>query len=216
MKHITFYFDLISPYACLAFEKLPKALMDLSYSVQYQPVLFGAVLGHHGQLGPAEITPKRAWTYRQVGWLAHRHGVELQMPAQHPFNPLALLRLAVACSATGCPNRYVTETLFRHVWRGGADAADPERYRALVAQLAPQRDPGSAEVKAQLRDATDQAIARGLFGVPAFEVDGRMFWGFDALPMLRDYLQADAWFQGPDWDAAPAVPVGIRRQAPAG
>jgi 2-hydroxychromene-2-carboxylate isomerase len=110
--------------------------------VQYQPVLFGAVLGHHGQLGPAEITPKRVWTYRQVGWLAHRHGVELQMPAQHPFNPLALLRLAVACSATGYPNRYVTETLLRHVWRGGADAADPERYRALVAQLAPQRDPG--------------------------------------------------------------------------
>ena len=211
MKHITFYFDVISPYAYLAFEQLPEALADLSYSVCYQPVLFGAVLGHHGQLGPAEITPKRAWTYRQVLWLAHSRGVDLQMPASHPFNPLALLRLAVASSSSGQPNRYVTELLFRHVWRGGGDAADPQRLQALVQQLAPLREPNSEDVKAQLKAATADAVARGLFGVPAMEVDGRWFWGFDALPMLRDYLNEDAWFDGPDWAAAAALPVGISR-----
>lgn len=211
MKHITFYFDVISPYAYLAFEQLPEALADLSYSVCYQPVLFGAVLGHHGQLGPAEITPKRAWTYRQVLWLAHSRGVDLQMPASHPFNPLALLRLAVASSSSGQPNRYVTELLFRHVWRGGGDAADPQRLQALVQQLAPLREPNSEDVKAQLKAATADAVARGLFGVPAMEVDGRWFWGFDALPMLRDYLNEDAWFDGPDWDAAAVLPVGISR-----
>ena len=211
MKHITFYFDVISPYAYLAFERMPEALMGLSYSVCYQPVLFGAVLGHHGQLGPAEITPKRAWTYRQVLWLAHSQGVELQMPASHPFNPLALLRLAVASSSSGQPNRYVTELLFRHVWRGGGDAADPQRLQALVQQLAPLRDPNSEDVKAQLKAVTADAVARGLFGVPAMEVDGRWFWGFDALPMLRDYLNEDAWFDGPDWAAAAALPVGISR-----
>ena len=211
MKHITFYFDVISPFAYLAFEKLPEALMDLSYSVSYQPVLFGAVLGHHGQLGPAEITPKRAWTYRHVAWLAYNHGVDLRMPTSHPFNPLALLRLAVASSASGQPNRYVTEQLFHHVWRGGADAADPRRLQALVQQLAPVRDPDGAEVKAQLKAATADAVARGLFGVPAIEVDGRWFWGFDALPMLRDYLDGDAWFDGPQWEAAATLPVGVSR-----
>jgi len=211
MKHITFYFDVISPYAYLAFEKLPEALAGLSYSVYYQPVLFGAVLGHHGQLGPAEIAPKRAWTYRQVLWLAHSQGVELQMPASHPFNPLALLRLAVASGSSGQPNRYITELLFHHVWRGGADAADPQRLQALVQQVAPARDPNGEGVKAQLKAATADAVARGLFGVPALEVDGRWFWGFDALPMLRDYLNQDAWFDGPDWDAAAALPVGVSR-----
>ncbi len=211
MKHITFYFDVISPYAYLAFEQLPEALADLSYSVCYQPVLFGAVLGHHGQLGPAEITPKRAWTYRQVLWLAHSRGVDLQMPASHPFNPLALLRLAVASSSSGQPNRYVTELLFRHVWRGGGDAADPQRLQALVQQLAPLREPNSEDVKAQLKAATADAVARGLFGVPTMEVDGRWFWGFDALPMLRDYLDGGAWFDGPQWEAAVALPVGVSR-----
>jgi 2-hydroxychromene-2-carboxylate isomerase len=211
MRHITFYFDVISPYAHLAFEKLPEVLSGLSYSVRYQPVLLGAVLGHHGQLGPAEITPKRAWTYRHVAWLAQEQGVALQMPASHPFNPLALLRLAAASSPTGQSNRYVTERLFHHVWHGGADAADPLRLQDLVQELAPARDPNSDEVKAQLKAATDGAIAQGLFGVPSMEVDGKWFWGFDALPMLRDYLRADAWFDGPDWDAAAGIPVGVSR-----
>ena len=55
MKHITFYLDFISPYAYLAFERLPLALQGLSYQVTYKPVLFAALLDHHGQLGPAEI-----------------------------------------------------------------------------------------------------------------------------------------------------------------
>ncbi len=101
MKHLTFFFDPISPFAYLAFELLPRALDGLSYSVDYQPVLFAAMLSQWGQKGPAEIEPKRAWTFRHVHWLAHRHGIEMQTPAQHPFNPLALLRLALACSAQG-------------------------------------------------------------------------------------------------------------------
>ena len=211
MKHLTFYFDVISPYAYLAFEKLPESLQGLSYSVRYQPVLFGAVLGHHGQLGPAEITPKRAWTYRQVLWLAHLHGVRLQMPANHPFNPLVLLRLAVASSPTGQSNRYVTERLFHYVWHGGADAADPTRLQELTHELAPARDPNSDRVKAQLKAGTDEALARGLFGVPAIEVDGKWFWGLDALPMLSGYLRGVPWFDGTDWDAAASIPVGISR-----
>jgi DSBA-like thioredoxin domain len=108
MKHITFYLDFISPYAYLAFERLPIALQGLSYQVTYKPVLFAALLNHHGQLGPAEIAPKRTWTYRQMLWLAREHGVPMQAPASHPFNPLALLRLAVACGKDGACNRYVS------------------------------------------------------------------------------------------------------------
>ena len=204
MKHITFYLDFISPYAYLAFEKLPEVLMGHSYSVSYKPILFAALLKHHGQLGPAEIPGKREWTYRQVLWLAHQQGVALQLPATHPFNPLGLLRLAVACSEAGLPNRYVCETVFRHVWLGGQEAADAQRLQALALQLAPQQDANGEAVKTQLKANTEAALAHGVFGVPTFEVDGKLFWGLDALPTLRAYLAGDAWF-GEHWDAAERV-----------
>ncbi|RZJ25745.1 MAG: 2-hydroxychromene-2-carboxylate isomerase [Haliea sp.] len=222
MKHITFWLDFISPYAYLAFEQLPQVLQGLSWRIDYRPVLFAGLLKQHGQLGPAEIAPKRDWTYRQVLWLAHTHGIPLQMPAGHPFNPLALLRLALACSsdpagplAPGTVNRHVAETIFRHVWRGGGDATDPARLGSLRQALNPQRDPAGNAVKDELKANTEAAIAQGLFGVPAMEVDGRLFWGFDALTMLRAYLEGDAWFAGGDWDSVRAVPSGITR-APKG
>jgi 2-hydroxychromene-2-carboxylate isomerase len=212
MKHITFHFDFISPYAYLAFEKLPEALKGLSYRVDYRPVLFAAFLKHHGQMGPAEIVPKRDWTYRQVLWLAHANGIPMQLPAAHPFNPLSLLRLALAAGTEGMVNRYVTEAVFRHIWRGGHDAADAQRLDGLRAQLAPERDPAGDQVKVELKANTDAAIARGLFGVPTCEVDGRLFWGFDGLAMLRDYLEGKAWFASGDWERAAVVPVGQGRR----
>ena len=107
MKRITFYLDFVSPYAWLAFERLPESLQGLSYSVAYRPVLLGALLQQHANPGPAGIAPKRDWTYRHVTWLGHAQGTPLQMPARHPFNPLPLLRQALACSDDGCINRFV-------------------------------------------------------------------------------------------------------------
>ena len=212
MKQITFYFDFISPYAYLAFEALPQALQGISHQVHYQPILFAGLLNHHGQLGPAEIAGKRDWTYQQVQWEAHQHNIPLQLPSAHPFNPLALLRLALACPEAGLPNRWVCESIFRHVWKEGGDPVSPDRLRALTEQLAPQQDPSSPQVKQRLIDATQNAITAGLFGVPTMAVDGKLFWGFDALPMLRAFLQGDAWFESGAWQAAQALPSGISRK----
>ena len=209
MKHLTFYFDVISPYAYLAFEALPEFLTGHSHSVTYKPILFAALLKHHGQLGPAEIAGKREWTYRQVQWLAQRQKTPLQMTATHPFNPLGLLRLAVAC---GHPNRYVCEAILRHVWQGGADAADAGRLAELTRRLAPERAPDSDEVKSELKANCDEAIAQGVFGVPTIAVDGKLFWGLDALPMVRDYLNAEAWFQTDAWEQSAKVPIGQARR----
>jgi 2-hydroxychromene-2-carboxylate isomerase len=216
MKEIHFYFDFISPYAWLAFKALPQSLEGISYRVHYHPVVFGAMLKHHGQLGPAEMPGKRDWTYRQVMWLAKQQGTDLQMPASHPFNSLSLLRLAVAASDNGEPNRYVVESIFKHVWCTGLEASDAERLEALQLHLLSQanvslKDPQSVEVKQLLQQQTQQAIDLGLFGVPSMVVNGQVFWGQDALPMLRAYLQGDAWFESADWLDVGKLPVGIRR-----
>jgi len=189
VKRIVFWFDPVSPFAYLAFERLPQELVGVSYSVNYRPVLFAGLLKHWGQKGPAEIEPKRAWTFAHVQWLAHRHGIALQTPAQHPFNPLTLLRLALACAAPGdLPNRRVVEAVMRHVWCGGADANDPARLAALAAELAPRRDAGADEVKLELRASTDAAIACGVFGVPTMVFNGELFWGGDRIDMLIERI----------------------------
>jgi 2-hydroxychromene-2-carboxylate isomerase len=214
VRRLVFWFDPVSPFAYLAFEHLPQALQGLSYEVQYRPVLFAGLLGHWGQKGPAEIAPKRDWTFRDVAWHARELRIELQMPASHPFNPLPLLRLALACGdLDGTPNRRVVEALFRHVWRGGGEPAEPQRLQALRLALAPARDPDSPEVKAALRAATDEAIARGIFGVPSIELDGRVFWGVDALPMVAACLRGDPWFDdGGPWQRAGQAPPGVQRR----
>jgi len=77
--------------------------------------------------------------------------------------------------------------------------------------VAPLRDPAGEAVKSELRAHTDVAIQRGLFGVPTIELDGRAFWGLDALPMVRAALLGDAWFDGPVWSAAGTAQPGVQR-----
>jgi 2-hydroxychromene-2-carboxylate isomerase len=214
VKRLQFWFDPVSPYAYLAFERLPEALVGQSYLVDYRPVLFAGLLEHWGQKGPAEMEPKRAWTFRQVEWLARRHGLPLHTPLQHPFNPIALLRLVLATApAGGTPNRRAVETVLRHVWCGaGADATDPARLQLLAHTLAPQRDPQSAEVKSELRQAGQEALALGVFGVPTIECEGRLFWGLDSLEMLAECLRGEPWFDA-GWNAAGAPRAGVQRKA---
>jgi 2-hydroxychromene-2-carboxylate isomerase len=214
LQHLIFWFDVISPYAYLAFERMPEALEGLSYTVDYRPVLFAGLLEHWGQKGPAEIAPKRDWTYRQVAWLASEHGIPLDMPTQHPFNPLPILRLIVAAGA----NRRTVEAGFRHVWGGGADAGDaarlPQLTSMLSAQPTPLLDPNSPAVKDALRANTQAAIDQHIFGVPTISLGDQHFFGLDALPMLAAAMRGDAWFAGGGpWHQASQVATGVQRRS---
>ncbi|MBF6629955.1 MAG: 2-hydroxychromene-2-carboxylate isomerase [Comamonas sp.] len=208
MHHITMHLDFVSPYAWLAFQQLPHTLQGLNYRVDYRPVLLGALLHENSNPGPASIPAKRVWTYRHAEWLGQHLGIPLQMPAAHPFNPLPLLRLALQTSEDGSISRYVAETLFRHVWEGGQDAVAPARLQALQQQLNLLPDAGE-QAKQWLRSNTEQASMQGIFGVPAFEVQGKVFWGLDSLPMLRDFLNGNPWFQAGGWENAKTISSGL-------
>ena len=192
MQRVIFDFDIISPYAYLAFERLPTALEGLSHHVEYRPLLFAGLLKHWGNTAPVDVAPKKAWLFRQCAWLAERDGAVFQPPVPHPFNPLALLRLLVASvPAGGQPNRRTVELAFRHVWaRGGGDPNDPAALESLTDAIAPLRDPASPEVKAELQARTAEAARAGVFGVPSFRLDdGELFWGTDGMAMLADAMR---------------------------
>ena len=209
MKTVDWYFDFISPYAYLQSTVLPRiaAVAD----VRRRPVLFGGLLGHFGHLGPAEIPPKREWTFHHCVWLAARHGIALRMPTMHPFNPLPLLRLSTALGNTAA----IVDRLFAFVWVDGHVPGDRDAWSALLAELGVDEAALQAEpVKQALRDAGTDALAAGVFGVPTAVVDGRSFWGFDATDMLLDYLGDAALFDRPAMRAAHALPVGPMRPRP--
>jgi 2-hydroxychromene-2-carboxylate isomerase len=184
MRRADWYFDFISPFAYLQSERLPALAGKLD--VRYRPVLFAGLLGAHGQKGPAEIPAKRAFTYRFVVWQARRLGVPLKFPHEHPFNPLALLRLAIACD---CRPEAV-QRIFRFVWRDGRLPDLPIEWAELTHDLG-LADANAriqdADVKSGLRRNTDEAIARGVFGVPTLAIGDQLFWGVDATDMALDY-----------------------------
>src|SRR4029079_6895198 len=93
------------------------------------------------------------------------------------------------------------------------DAEDATRFAELRATLAPRRDPASDEVKQQLRAATDDALARGVFGVPTIGVGDKRFWGFDALDMVAALLKRDPWFDAEHWDREGAPREGVQRSS---
>ena len=163
MIRADWYFDFVSPFAYLQSEQL--AALAPRIEVRYRPVLFAGLLHAHGQKGPAEIAAKRDFTYRYVVWQARRLGIPLKFPPEHPFNPLALLRLALACD---CDAKAV-QRIFRFVWRDGRLPDLPIEWAELTDELG-IRDGAAriaaAEVKEALRRNTDEAIARGVFGVP--------------------------------------------------
>jgi 2-hydroxychromene-2-carboxylate isomerase len=180
--------------------------------LELRPVLFAALLNHWGQLGPAEITPKRAFTYSQVRWRARREGIVLTIPEAHPFNPLKLLRLAIHLGG-GLP---VVQRLFEFVWRDGHIPENERAWSALVQELGVADAEGSLardEVKRTLRTNTDAAIAAGAFGVPTIVVDGQLFWGADATDMARDYLSDPASFAA-DAELIARLPQAAQRRAP--
>ena len=193
MQRVVFDFDIISPYAYLAFERLPAALEGVSHHVEYRPLLFAGLLKHWGNTAPVDVAPKKAWLFRQCAWIAQRDGVPFAPPTPHPFNPLALLRQLVASAPAGAhPNRRAVELAMRHVWaRDGGDPNDPDALKALTDAIAPLRDPRGDEVKAELQARTADAVTAGVFGVPFFRLDdGQAFWGQDAMAMLVDAMKA--------------------------
>lgn len=205
---VDWYFDFVSPFAYLQSEQLER-LPD-HVTIRYQPVLFAGILNHWKQLGPAEIASKREFTYQHVHWLARHHEIPLHFPPAHPFNSLQALRLTHACNNDGG----VVHSLFRQIWADGRDLSSADDWRAMTDQLKlPEADEmiNRPEIKQQLRTATEDAVAHGVFGVPTFRVDQDLFWGFDSIDMFTDFLTDETYSSDAERQRLRTLPTGARR-----
>jgi 2-hydroxychromene-2-carboxylate isomerase len=202
------YFDFISPFSYL---QLPSVLRWRErLEITPVPVAFGAILKHHGNVGPAEIPGKREWTYRFVQWQAENSGVPLRFPPTHPFNPLSALRLCIAAGTTWP----AVQTIYDHIWargQGGTTAAELADAAHALGIDNVENATNAAEVKTTLRTNTEAAIAAGVFGVPTLRVGSELFWGNDASPMIEQWLDDPQRFSGAEFRRIADLPIGIER-----
>jgi 2-hydroxychromene-2-carboxylate isomerase len=196
MSAVRFHFDFLSPYAYLAWTQIHALAERCDVSVEPAPVLFPALLNHHGQKGPAEIPAKRLYVFKDALRRATLLGVPIALPPTHPFNPLLALRAVLATPVE--LRRRMIDGLFAATW-GGASERGVE-HSETVARVA--REIGmdgdellaraaSQPIKDALRIATEEAISAGVFGVPTMRVGSELFWGFESFDLLERHLRGE-------------------------
>lgn len=190
MTRIDCYVDPVSPYVWLALRDLARLDAAAGAPVRVVPVLFAGLLRAHGNLGPAELPAKRRYVFRDVMREAARRGLPFAGPPGHPFNPLTALRMCTALADDGARRSLAVE-LAAACWERGEDIGDAAVLVRLADGLGLDGPTllaaaGTPEAKRQLADATAQAVADGVFGVPTYRVEGEdeLFWGGDRVDAL--------------------------------
>jgi len=177
-----FYYDLGSPYAWLAAERIHE-LMPVT--PVWQPILLGGIWQHTGG-GSWSLTDARDEGIAEVERRARKYALmDARWPEGWPNNSLLAMRAATFAQQAG---RAVAFSLaaFRQAFCAGRDLSDLDNV--LIAAAACELHPNavtkgieSKSVKDRLRAATEEAAARGVTGVPTVAVGDELFWGDDQL-----------------------------------
>jgi 2-hydroxychromene-2-carboxylate isomerase len=208
-EKITWYYDFVSPYAYLQAHMLDR--FDGKAEVTLTPVLFAGLLNHWGQLGPAEMSTKRIWTYRYCAFAAEQQGIPFRLPPAHPFNPVNTLRLMIAADST----RDAVLGAFNFIWGEGHDPSDAESFLALAARLGVEDAPARVSdqaVKDQLRANTEAAIAAGVYGVPTLKIGDELFWGMDGTDFALAYRADRSIMDADNMQRAVTMPAAAERK----
>jgi 2-hydroxychromene-2-carboxylate isomerase len=178
----TFYFDLGSPYAWLAAERIHQIL---PVTPVWQPILLGGIWKRTGGRSWA-TTGKRDEGMREVERRAERYGLlPVKWPSPWPSNGLRAMRAAIFAQQAGRTVAFALAA-FRQAFAGGRDLSDVDNV--LIAAAACELHPNAVlkgielhSTKDRLRAATQEAFERGVRGVPSVVVGNEVFWGDDRL-----------------------------------
>jgi len=194
-KTVEFFFDLGSPATYLAYTQLPKICEQTDSHLIYIPILLGGVFKATGNASPATIPAKGRYMFQDLDRYAKRYGVPLKFNPHFPINTLMLMR-AVTGMQMRHPERFAAfiDCLFKALWVDGRSLDEP----ATVVEVLTQHgfDPNEVlaltadeEVKAVLKDNTEKAVQRGVFGAPSMFVDNQLFFGQDRLDFVVEALR---------------------------
>jgi 2-hydroxychromene-2-carboxylate isomerase len=194
-KTVEFYFDLGSPATYLAYTQLPKICEQTDSQLVYVPILLGGVFKATGNASPATVPAKGRYMFIDLDRYAKRYGVRLKINPHFPINTLVLMR-AVTGMQMRHPERFAAfvDCLFKALWIEGRNLNDPATVGAVLSENG--FDPeeilalsAEEDVKSALKDTTEKAVQRGVFGAPSMFVGEQLFFGQDRLDFVIEALR---------------------------
>jgi len=197
MKKIDFYFDFASPNAYLSHKVMQTIKQKYDVELKYTPVLLGGIFKATNNKPPMEqffgVLNKNEYQSIEMQRFIERHDLQsFKMNPHFPVISLQIIRGAVAAEMDGYLEEYIDKVLV-HMWEEPKKMDDPEVIKAAFEEsgfdseklMAQMQDP---EVKAKLISNTEEAVKKGVFGIPTFFVDDEMYFGKDTIWMIEEIL----------------------------
>ena len=190
-KSFKFYFDFISPYSYLAYKKLRSINKDNKIKVTYNPILLGGLHKLGGITAPAFNERKMKNMKNDCELIAKKNNIEFIWNLKFPINSLYLMRGYLVLS-DDLKNKYF-DICFDSYWKNNFDISNKEVIEKILnfIKLDTKKfyeDIENEEVKNKLKELTNQAFEKDIFGAPTFVVNDKIFWGQDRLDYaLEEY-----------------------------
>jgi 2-hydroxychromene-2-carboxylate isomerase len=194
-KSVEYYFSFQSPWAYIGHKPFLGIAAAHKLAIHYKPVFLGELFSETGGLPLAKRHPLRQ-RYRMIEmqrWREKR-GLNFNLqPKYWPFSARAADGVAIAIIRSGANPEPFMRRVFEGVWEHELNLADPDTIVAMADQSglpgkALIEQSGSPEVEAAYEQNRQEAIAHGVFGSPAYVLNGEVFWGQDRIDLLADAL----------------------------
>ena len=195
-KQIDFYWEVGSTNSYFAWHLIKPIVARHGAQLILHPVNLGFVFRHHNYVLMEEPSAKISNRLRDLDRWAERHNLAFRMPDIFPIKTSRALRASLAMRQWGKEVAFI-DALMAAYWEGNdATIADFSVLRPLAEALGVTGDDleqaaESETVRQMLIDSTNNALDRGVFGVPSFVIDGELYWGKDRMEFIDDALDPD-------------------------
>jgi 2-hydroxychromene-2-carboxylate isomerase len=185
IKPFDFYFDFASPYTFLAHKEIVKVEKENLIKIKYMPVLLGALLKTTGSKANADIPIKAKYMIKDCKLWAEKKNVSFKFNSNFPIISLNLMRSVLLAEKKGFSQKLINK-IFDSIWIENLNLNETEVFEKLLTELginakiflADLTDP---VIKDDLKKRTSEALSKGIFGLPSFVINNKIFWGQDRL-----------------------------------
>ena len=194
-KTVEFCFDFVSPASYIAYKVLPKIAAAADAQIIWTPIFLGGVMQATGNRPPGTVEAKGAWMRKDMARWTRLYGLSFQRNDSFPVMTVPHMRGALAYLDDARFGAYC-DAMFQAMWADNVPIGEPVEIAKVLASVGIdgtefQARSADQTVKDKLKENTENAVARGVFGAPTFFVGDDMHFGQDRLWMVAEDLGVD-------------------------